>query len=128
MAVATAVLLALALTPTAWADEWCESDPAVVIRTPQGKTVVVHVTNYALGAQHIKALRDAKIDHAERPTPNGRGTRVGVEVVIPNDAYGTGFPVRSVVSSRAHGGGTVYDEERGVSGNTLRLSFTLDVA
>ena len=124
---AAAVLLALALTPTAWADEWCQSDPPVIIRTPAGKVVVVHVTNYALGRQHLKAVVSARIDKSVRPAANGRGTDVGIDVVIPNDAHATGFPVRSVVSTGPFGRGTVYDDESGVSGNTLRLRFTLDV-
>ena len=122
-----AVLLALALTPTVWADEWCQNDPAVVIRTPAGKTVVVHVTNYALGAQHLNALNAARIDQAVRPAANGHGTQVAIEVTVPDDAYASGFPVRSVVSTKPFGRGTVYDDESGLSGNTLRLSFRLDV-
>jgi hypothetical protein len=38
------------------AAEWCEDDPLVIIRTPTGYTLPVHVTNYALG-KHQGALQ-----------------------------------------------------------------------
>jgi len=126
---AMAALLAVAVVPTASAfEEWCQSDPTVVIRTPSGNTVVVHVTDYALGTQHLQALRDAAITQTVQATSNGQGTDVTLEVLIPDDADGTAFPVRSVASSGPYGGGTVYDDESGQSGKVVKLKFTLNVS
>ncbi len=124
---AVAALLALAVVPTASADDWCFGDPTVVIRTPAGNTVVVHATIYALGSQHLQAVRDATIAQTVQATSDGLGTDVQLDVVVPDDQYATGFPVRVVVSTGALGGGTVYDDESGQSGKVVKLKFTLSV-
>ena len=43
------------LTPPVFAADWCDDDPLVHIKTPDGDILPVHVTNYALG-KHQGAL------------------------------------------------------------------------
>src|SRR5687768_16308213 len=41
------------VAPAAFAfDEWCEDDPLVVIKTPNGRQLPLHVTNYAVGLEN----------------------------------------------------------------------------
>lgn len=107
-------------------DEWCDTDPGLVIKTPAGSTVVLHLTNGALGSQHTAALQQAAVSYVATPAQGGASTDVAVTVLISPDSAGI-FGVRSTVSSDANGGGTVYDTETGISGTPMVLSFRLSV-
>jgi hypothetical protein len=120
------LLLAPGARPAAASDEWCESDPAVAVRTPAGAVVVVYVTNGALGAEHRPALARAQIGYAAVAAPGGAGTLVDMEVVVPDDG-GARFPTRSVVSTRPLKTGAVLAAAEGWSGRPLRLRFQLGV-
>jgi hypothetical protein len=155
-----AIALALALlsvwaslpgAPVAAADgggaiaEWCEVDPALVVRTPTGRVTVLHVTNYGLGVEHVKEVRRAEIRSTTRPVgggpesgPEPAGGRreagrpvetVLVEVVVevPLGADGKPFPTRSAVSTGPHAKGTVLATATGQSGGPMRMEFRLDV-
>jgi hypothetical protein len=143
-ALALALLLVQAPRPAAATDaiaEWCEVDPALVVQTPTGRVVVLHVTNYGLGLEHLRAVRRAEISSTVRPVGNGpapgegrRGTArpaeavlVEVVVAIPLGAGGQAFPTRSVVSTKPAATGTVLAAARGESGRTMRMEFRLDV-
>ena len=116
-----------AMAPTAGAyEEWCEADPAVVIRTPGGNTVVVHVTNAALGTAHAAALRAASISSTVQ-AGGGAGTDVEIEVTVPDDAVATGFATRTMVSTLPWGAGTVLATDTGNSGRVMKLRFRLDI-
>lgn len=116
-----------AMAPAAGAyDEWCESDPAVVVRTPGGNTVVVHVTNAALGTEHVAALRAASISSTVQ-AGTGAGTDVEIEVTVPDDAVATGFATRTTASTLPWGAGTVLATDTGKSGQVMKLRFSLDV-
>ena len=122
-----ALLSAGALAAPALAgDEWCPADPAVVVRTPGGNTVVVHVTVWALGAEHRAALRDAAIVTTARAA-SSIATDVEIQVTVPNDAYATGFSTRAVVSTLPWEAGTVLATDGGKSGQAMKLRFRLDV-
>jgi hypothetical protein len=126
-----AALLSLALLATAApvaqaGDSWCDFDPPILVKTPGGNNVMVHVTNGALGAQHLDALKDAEITYVA--TPAGLGaTAVVVTVVVPNDSFGSGFATRSTASSGPYGAGTIYASATGSAGTPMQLSFTLNV-
>ncbi len=127
-----AALLIAAATPIVHADglgaEWCLFDPTVVIQTPQGNTVIVHVTNSTLGMQHLQALKDATITQTVEAAPGGKATNVTLDVLVPDDVFASAFPVRSVASSGpAAAPGTIYDDESGKSGKAVRLKFRLAV-
>src|SRR5687767_3132230 len=107
-------------------DFWCETDPAVVVHTPGGSTVVVHLTNAALGTEHAAALRAATITTTVQ-AGSGSTTDVEVEVTVPDDAHATRFATRSVVSTGPWGDGTVLATDTGKSGQPMKLRFRLDV-
>ena len=121
-----ALLALTAAAPTAWADEFCETDPVVTVRTPGGNTVVVHATIGVPTSDHLPAARAATVAQTVEATSDGQGTNVQLEVVVPDDQYATGFPVRVVASSGPFGGGTVYDDEGGQSGKVVKLKFTVN--
>ena len=149
---AVSSLLAGALTavaaPAAFgAAEWCEDDPLVVIKTPTGKTLPLHVTNYAEGLENQAFLArvpdnqnvsnpwlswtvvQSKRKGLKPPTGTAAGATlwdVVISVVIHTDpGDGKRFRTRSVASSDEYGRGTVYAEARGVANRTMELRFSL---
>ena len=108
-------------------DEWCEIDPLVAITTPGGANVVVYVTSGALGLEHLPAVQLAAIRHTVQPVEGGRATLVKMDVVVPNDLFGSGFPTKTTVSSGPLKTLTVYASATGTSGSPMRLEFTLPV-
>ena len=128
LSVLVALICLGTLAPAVGADDsWCATDPSVVIRTPGGNTVVVHVTNYAQGSQHLPALRDAAISHTTQAVPGQAATDVEIQVLVPDDEHATGYPTRSVVSTLPFEGGTVLARDEGKSGKPMKLRFRLDV-
>ena len=107
-------------------DEWCAADPAVVIRTPGGNTVVVHVVNEALGTEHAAALRKAAVTTSTRPA-GASATDVEIQVTVPHDTIATGFSTRTSASTLPWGRGTLLATATGKSGRAMKLRFRLDV-
>src|SRR5215216_4080494 len=103
------------LVPAVGAEEeqWCWTDPAIVVRTPSGNTVVVYLTLGALGTQHADALRAATESYTVQAVSNAPATDVEVQVRVPDDAYAAGFSTVNIVSTQPNGGGTVLDSEPG---------------
>lgn len=106
--------------------EWCDTDPLVVIRTPRGMLVPVYVTSGALGIEHQPAVLLAAIDYTVKSL-GVSGTQVRMTVRVPDDAFATSFPTRTVASSGPFATGIVYDRADGVSGEDMVMTFTLDV-
>jgi hypothetical protein len=113
--------------------EWCEVDPALVVRTPAGSVVLLHVTNSGLGLEHLGAVRQATISSTTSPVGGGPDPagpdgafRVEVVVEVPLGAGGERFPTKSLVSTRPYAGGTVLAAVSGESGSPMRLAFRLD--
>ena len=113
--------------------EWCEVDPALVVRTPAGRVVVLHVTTSGLGREHLGAVRQATISSTTSPVGGGPDPagpdgafRVEVVVEVPLGAGGQRFATKSVVSTRPFAGGTVLAAVSGQSGSPMRLAFRLD--
>jgi hypothetical protein len=122
-------MLAAAI-PAASADDWCSDDPPVRVVTPGGHTVVVRVTDSALGSQHLGALRAATYSYTVAPAKAGTATLVTLTVNVPNDAFGVRFPTRSVVSTAADEHSKKYDvysDRYGVAGTAIVHSFVLNV-
>lgn len=124
------LLLVLAVfapaSPARASDQWCDTDPLVVVRTPEGALVPVFVNSGALGVQHLLAVQLARI--TTEVGPAGRGTLVKVRVLIPGDAFAGTFPTRTVASTGPLGTGTIYARADGSSGRTMTMTFTLPVA
>jgi hypothetical protein len=134
-ALALALLLVGMPAPAAMADEiaeWCEVDPALVVPTPAGRTVVLHVTNHGLGVEHLGAVRQAEISLTARPVGGGpaeaEAVLVEVVVAIPLGAGGQAFPTRSVVATGPRATGTVLAAASGASGDAMSMRFRLNVS
>ena len=128
--VATILLAALLGpgTPAVAAAEWCDTDPVLLIRTPDGGVVAAYLLVGALGAQHLPAALAASVLAAAEPleaTGGGRALRVTATVTVPHDLFDRGFPTRALVSSGPLGTGTVYAATEGTSGAPMTLRFTL---
>lgn len=109
-----------------WAgDDWCETDPLVVIRTPAGHLVPVYYVSGALGLEHAATLLRAT--KAYTTASAGSKTLVTVRVTVPDDAFGTAFPTRLTVSEGPLGTLTVYDRTTGTSGSPMTARFFLNV-
>jgi hypothetical protein len=130
IALVTTALLLCSAVPSAFADDWCSDDPPVRIQTPAGRSVVVKVTDFALGTVHQNTLKLVTYSYVATPTLDGK-TKVVLIVNIPGDSYSPTFQTRSVVSSAADDNGKVYSvlsNLYGVAGTAIVHTFTLDVA
>jgi len=124
-----AVAMLWSMAPVASAGgEWCEGDPLIVIHTPAGRNVPIHVTNYGLGVEHQAAVDSANIETNTVPANGGKATKVTIDVLIRDDASNANFKTRTVASSGLGGTGTVFDTASGRSGKALVLQFTLNVS
>ena len=115
---------------SAQAAEWCDTDPLLIIRTPDGELVTVYLLVGAWGVVHLPAAQAASLLTASEPveaTSGGHALRVTVNVTVPNDLFGSGFPTRAAVSSGPMGTGTIYATAEGTSGSSMRLRFTLPI-
>ena len=123
-----AVLLLCAVVPGAVAGgKWCDTDPLVLVETPGGALVPVYVTSGALGTEHLGAVLLAAISYTVKPTDSGRATLVQMDVVVPDDAFGSHFETRVTASTGPLATGTIYDTTYGYSGEVMRLVFKLDL-
>ena len=128
LAVAVAIALLWGKVPVANAGvDFCLWDPLVVIHTPGGHTVPLHVTNYGEGSEHLAAVRSASIDTHVEAANSGQATAVTIVVLIPDDGKGA-FRTRSVASTGPNASGTVLAADSGRSGRPMVLRFTLDVS
>jgi hypothetical protein len=150
--IALSSLLAGTLTavaaPVAFgAADWCEDDPLVVIKTPTGKQLPLHVTNYAEGLEnqpYLALVPDNQevsnpwiswtvVQSKKKGLKAPAGTIAGAvlwDVVIsvtiqttPGD--GKRFRTKTVASSGEFGRGTVYGEARGVANRIMELRFSI---
>ena len=140
--------LTVATAPVTFgAAEWCEDDPLVVIKTPTGKTLPLHVTNYAEGPENAVYLARVP-DNQEVSNPwlswtvtqskkKGNkapaGTPAGavhwdviISVTIHTDpGDGKRFRTKAVASSDLNGAGLRYALTQGVSNRTMDLRFSI---
>ena len=128
------VLLAALLGPAAPARagaEWCDTDPLVLVTTPDGDVIPVYVLIGVRGAEHLSAALAATLFTAVgepvEATGSGRAFRVTITVTVPDDAFASGFPTRAAASTGPLGIGTVYATTEKTSGAPMTLRFTLDI-
>jgi hypothetical protein len=109
----------------AW-DEWCDTDPLLLVITPKGSVVpVFYLTGVQLPAHLALALLGLlSVRYSAVPAPGG-GTRVEVSVTVPNGLLGQRHPARLTVSSGALGTGHVYGTDTGLTGERLTVRFRL---
>lgn len=113
--------------PAAAGAEWCEFDLLIVIVTPAGRVVPIFVTNGALGLEHALSAQLAEMHYTATPTYSGQKTRVRLEVLVHGDLFDQRFETRSTASTGPLATGNVFARQSGVSGDVMRLTFTLDV-
>jgi hypothetical protein len=126
-ALSAAVLLS-GVARVASADDWCSDDPPINIKTPAGHSVVVKVTDYAYGTQHLAALKAVTYAYVATPDLDGVSTDVVLTVNIPGDIYNPLFQTRSVVSTAADENSKVYQvyaDHSSVSGTAIVHTFKL---
>ncbi len=110
--------------------EWCDTDPLVLIRTPDGHIVPVFLLVGARGLVHLPAAQAASLlatSHTVESVHGGRATRVTVTVQVPDDLFERNFPTRAAISSGPLGSGKVHATTEGKSGKPMTLRFTIPV-
>ena len=110
----------------AW-DEWCDSDPLLVIRTPEGHFVTVYCLIGVYGPTAVVAGLVGNLTPAYTVAAAGHRTKVTVTATVPCGA-GTGFRTRMKVTSAPLGLGTEHGRTEGTCGAPLAVSFFLDTA
>lgn len=119
---------ALSTSGTAAANEtWCDVDPPVVIRTPQGNLRVVYVVTSGPPLLLANLLLPA-ISYDVRPAEGGDATRVQLNVTVKGLLGLLGRQaVRSEVWSGPARTGDLLSSVDGVSDSPMRHSFKLDL-
>ena len=128
------------------AAEWCEDDPLVAIKTPDGRRLELHVTNYAEGAENATYITRVP-DNQETSNawiswslarskkgfkkPSGLVPEavlwdVVISVTIHTDAGdGKQFRTKTVASSDLNGAGIVYAQANGLANRTMHMRFSV---
>jgi hypothetical protein len=122
-------LLALCLVLEGYTDarageQWCETDPVVLVTTPGGSVVSVYVTNGAGGLQYLPLLQLAEIRYTVSSVEGGSATLVKMTVTVPTGG-GSRFQTTTAASTGPLKTGAILDEASGVSGKPMRLEFKL---
>lgn len=115
--------------PAAWAgDEWCETDPLLLVRTPAGQLVPLYYLTGVQAPAYVGngLLAALSASAAAAPAPGG-GTRVVVSVTVPPGADGASFPTRLTVSTGPWGTLTVYGTTTGAAGTPMTVQCLLGV-
>ena len=128
------------------AAEWCEDDPKVVIKTPTGKQLPLHVTNYAEGLENQiyldrvprnqkkqnawiswSVLQSNKGGQAPAGTPGGAVLwDVTIRVTIHTDpGDGKRFRTKTVASSEEYAKGTIYAQAQGAANRQMEMHFSI---
>ena len=108
------------------AEQWCETDPLVLIATPGGNLVPLFVTTGAEGLLHLAQAQLARIEYTVSPSESGRATRVSMTVTVPVGLDAARFSTRSVVSTGPLKTGVILASVSGTSGHAMRMEFKLD--
>jgi len=135
------------IAPAASADaSWCEDDPKVVIGTPTGRQLPLHVTNYAEGEENRVYLervprhqkkqnawinwsiaQATKAANAPSGTPSGAVLwDVTIRVTIHTDpGDGLRFRTKTVASSDEFAAGVIYSQSQGTANREMEMRFSI---
>lgn len=119
-------LIVSTVVPASASSQWCEVDPLAVIITPHGALVPVYTNNAADGLLHLTSLTLGQVSYTVSPSDNGTKTLVNMSILIPNDLFGSNYPVATTVSSGPLAIGTIYASAQGSSGTAMQVQFILD--
>ena len=117
--------IAGAAGPVAASDTWCDADPPVLIRTPDGNLRVVYVVSSG-PVQYLPQLLAPAIDYEARSVANDQ-TQVRLDVAVSRGLLGQSYAVKSEVWSGPARTGTLLSAEHGQAGEPMRHRFRLDV-
>ena len=106
-------------------EQWCETDPLVVITTPGGALVPVCVTNGAAGLEHLLLVQLAEMSYTAARVDGTKATLVKLLVTVPTGWGGQRFATSSVVSTGPFKTGMVLGAATGQSGKPMRIEFKL---
>ncbi len=122
------VLVMATWLPAAADNEWCDTDPLLVIQTPAGNLVPVYVDVGAQSSAYTVDTLASSLQMAYRASSasNGAATLVQVYVTVPTLGVSS-FATRELVSSGALNTGTLYAQTQGTSGQTMTATFSLNV-
>jgi hypothetical protein len=113
---------------SAWAwDEWCDSDPVLLIWTPEGRVVPVYYLTGVQGPAYIVGGLLGNLSAAYTAETADGGTLVTLRVVVPNGLFGATYATRVMVSTGPLGTGDVYGATTGRSGEPMQVQFALPV-
>jgi hypothetical protein len=128
---------AVGAAPVAAGDEWCVTDPPVLVTTPAGSNVVVFVVDAGPAAYRDLLKKPTIVVQA---TPVKGGTQVRLEVVFPVappaaaepgggavDGSVVRYPVKSQVWSGQGSGSVLLSDVSGEAGAALVHRFWLPV-
>lgn len=121
----------LSAAPVGASGDFCETDPVAYIRTPAGHLVALYVDITAQGVMHQSTLSLASIKFTVAPVLGGTATNVSMNITVPNDIYGSGFPTTATVTSGPNKTGIIYGSTSGVSGKPMYVNpqpFLLNVS
>ena len=126
-----AVLLALsgvfASTGTTLAsDTWCDVDPPVLIKTPEGNLRIVYVVTSG-PVQYLPQLLLPAIEYEVHAVAGGGATQVRLDVTAAGGLLGEGYAVKSEVWTGPARTGTLLSTQYGRAGEAMRHRFRLNV-
>ena len=126
-----AVLLALsgvfgAAAPALASDYWCDTDPPVLIQTPEGNLRIVYVVTSGPPV-HLPYLLLPAIDYDVQSVSGGDATQVRLNVTVSRGLLGQRYAVKSEVWTGPARTGTLLSTQTGTSGEPMSHKFRLNV-
>jgi hypothetical protein len=107
-------------------DTWCDADPPVLIRTPDGNLRIVYVVSSG-PVQYLPQLVLPAIEYEVNSVASGDATQVRLDVTVKRGLLGESYAVRTEVWSGPVRTGTLLSSEYGNAGDAIRHSFRLNV-
>ena len=126
-----AALLALSgvfgsAAPVLASETWCDVDPPVLIKTPEGNLRVVYVVSSG-PTVYLPQLLVPAIDYEARSVSGGDATAVRLDVTVSRGLLGERYGVKSEVWSGPARTGELLSVEHGTAGEPMRHRFSLNV-
>ena len=112
-------------------DEWCDVDPILLIQTPRGNLAAVFYLTGVLGPRDLVGALLGLLSADCTVKPDGDGTLVTLNVVVPKGLLGLGFgvarPTRHKVTSGPRGTGDHDGPTTGETGTARTGAIRRDV-
>jgi hypothetical protein len=112
--------------PALASDTWCDTDPPVLIQTPEGNLRVVYVVSSG-PVQYLPQLLVPAVGYEVRAVAGGDATQVRLDVTVSPGLLGQRYAVTSEVWTGPARTGTLLSTELGTAGETMQHKFRLDV-